>query len=626
MSARLPFRRMLAAFVAGTLSLTTTLPAAAVEPAAALVPIGAGYSETTLEGFASTVMAHAHGDVVQILVVTSAYGDSLKERQANIELASERTQQIEDACNVVVSVAFPDGCDAILLHLFDATETHDPANSALFYDPETDGAYILGGDQDLAMHILADSPAEAAMEDAASRGVVFGGNSAGAAVESTNMIADYTPSGWPYNALERDQIIVWWADPTDTPDPTERGLTFGSQRSVIEQHLYARGRLTRLFNVVAQSDDRFGGDSLLGIGADEDTGLTITGDALASGVFGDTSASVVDFEGADATHAWVGSRATLSARNVLLHVLAPGGAAYDMAGRQALLDGSVIPYVAQPDWDPSLLAAPGAGTLVLGGGLLDDPSSPVFGEITDLAHQTGRHRILVVTAGYRNTGQGSSTGNLYAKALADAGWKESADKVEVIAWGPNGTGGALPLSRLDGAAAVLLAGGDQSLMGAALADASFSGFVRAAVAQAPVVITDRAMSAVMGARYATNADPSSSSVESRASAAFLSGATSFADGLGILPGVTVEPRLTLDQRWGRLVAASAVDPQTLALGLSERTALVLSAGGATVVGERSLVAVDGRAATFGVGGNGAYTALNLVVDLFAAGEAVDPGA
>jgi cyanophycinase-like exopeptidase len=140
-----------------------------------------------------------------------------------------------------------------------------------------------------------------------------------------------------------------------------------------------------------------------------------------------------------------------------------------------------------------------------------------------------------------------------------------------------------------------------------------------------VVVTDRAMTAAMGARYSTMPDPSSSTVESQAAASFVSGSTTFAAGLGLLPGVTIEPRLTLDQRWGRLVAASATDPQTLALGLSERTALVLTSSGASIVGERSLVALDGRAATFEVGTNGAFTALNAVLDLFAPGEAVQPG-
>lgn len=626
MSARHSRHPFIAAVFGAALALASVLPAAAVEPANALVPIGAGYSETTLEGFAQTVIDHATGDTVQILVVTSAYGDSLKERDANIVLAQQRTDQIEVACDAVVTTAFPDGCDAILLHLFDYGETHDPAPSQLFHDAETDGAYILGGDQDLAMHLLADSPAEAAMEDAASRGVVFGGNSAGAAVESTNMIADYTATGWPYNALERDKIVVWWADPNDTPDPTERGLSFGSQRSVIEQHLYARGRLTRLLNVVAQSDDRFGGNSLLGIGADEDTGITITNDSSASGAFGATSVAVVDFEGAAATHGWVGPDETLSARNVLLHVLAPGAASYDMVNRTAELNAADVPYVAQPPWEASLLAAPGPGTLMLGGDLLDDPSSPVFGEIAARARATDSHRILVVTAGYRNVGQGSSSGNDYAKALANAGWKESADKVEVITYGPNGTGGALPASRLNGAAAVIFAGGDQAKIGAALADSAFTSFVRAAVVQAPLVVTDRAMTAVMGDRYVANPNPTDANVESEAADAFLAGDAVFANGLGIVSGVTFEPRLTLDQRWGRLVATTREDPSTIALGISERTALVLTGAAATVSGERSVVALDGRAATYQTGSNGAFTALNTVLDLFAPGETVDPGA
>ncbi len=261
-----PRRPLLALAFAAALSVSSVLPASAAAsaatPASGLVPIGSGYSETTLEGFAQTVIGHATGSEVQILVVTAAYGDSLKERAKNIKLAQQRTDQIDAACDAIVPSSFPAGCNAILLQLFDAAQAQDPANSAAFDDPQTDGAYVLGGDQDLAMHILANSPAEAAMQRAADRGVVFGGNSAGAAVESRNMIADYSAAGFPYNALERDKVIVWWADDGDA----ERGLSLGSQRAVIDQHLYARGRLTRMLNVVAQSDERFGGSSLVGIG------------------------------------------------------------------------------------------------------------------------------------------------------------------------------------------------------------------------------------------------------------------------------------------------------------------------------------------------------------------------
>ena len=52
--------------------------------------------------------------------------------------------------------------------------------------------YVLGGDQTVAMQVVAGTPVEAAMAAAYARGAVFGGNSAGDAVQSRNMINGYT--------------------------------------------------------------------------------------------------------------------------------------------------------------------------------------------------------------------------------------------------------------------------------------------------------------------------------------------------------------------------------------------------------------------------------------------------
>ena len=137
--------------------------------------------------------------------------------------------------------------------------------SAAFNDPETDGAFILGGDQDIAMEVLAESPAEAAMASAFDRGVVFGGTSAGAAVESKSMIAGFTGSNGPEDGFAQGSVDVWWAN---GPDSARRGLIFGSQNIIYDQHFYQRGRFARLLNVVAASDDQFG-VSRLGVGVVE---------------------------------------------------------------------------------------------------------------------------------------------------------------------------------------------------------------------------------------------------------------------------------------------------------------------------------------------------------------------
>jgi cyanophycinase-like exopeptidase len=93
-------------------------------------------------------------------------------------------------------------------------------------------------------------------------------------------------------------------------------------------------------------------------------------------------------------------------------------------------------------------------------------------------------------------------------------------------------------------------------------------------------------------------------------------------GLGILHGVAFEPRLTVDQRWGRLYGVEMAQPKTIDFGIAQTAALVLGSGGAQVSGEGPVIAVDGRAATFATGANGAICALNVVMDTYAPGDTV----
>ena len=104
------------------------------------------------------------------------------------------------------------GCTATLAVLLNRADAMDPANSAALDASTTDGIYVLGGDQEIAMDVLANSPAEAAITAAVrQRGVVLGGTSAGAAVESRNMINGYTTLvDNPELGLQRDSTLMWW--------------------------------------------------------------------------------------------------------------------------------------------------------------------------------------------------------------------------------------------------------------------------------------------------------------------------------------------------------------------------------------------------------------------------------
>ena len=167
---------------------------------------------------------------------------------------------------------------------------------------------------------------------------------------------------------------------------------------------------------------------------------------------------------------------------------------------------------------------------------------------------------------------------------------------------------------------MLFVGGDQSQLATPVSDPSFTSFVRAAVQLAPVVMTDHAMTAAMGDRYAALSDPGPKTLEDQAIADFGVGAVPVAPGLGIVPGASFEPRLTVDYRWGRLYGISAADPDTIAFGICDGTAIVLQGSSPSVSGTLSVVSVDGRAATFDIGTNGALAAFNVLVNTYATGD------
>jgi cyanophycinase len=573
-----------------------------------LDPVGGGYTSASLEGFARAVAAHATGNTVNILVIPSAYGTA-PGLQQNIQLAQRRAAQLQDACQAVLPPGFT-GCTARLLEIFTRQDASNSDYVNAFEDASTDGAFILGGDQAIAMGVLAGTPVESAMADAYKRGVVFGGTSAGDAVESRNMIWGFTQQGSATTELQQGAIKIWWGDDSDL----ERGLVFGSTSTILDQHFYQEGRFGRLVNAAAQSDDHFGGKSKLGIGVDYGTGALLTNDASLAGIFGASSSAVIDFETAQATHSWEGTTATLSARNVATDLIPSGSYAYDLTTRTGYANGSPVPFAAPGPWKSGLLAAPGPGTLILGGDVAGDLSGPVMQQFVARAQATGLTRVVLVMAGYPSTGDANNAATTYSTGLADVGWNGD---VRTLIYGKDRPDPAA----LDGAAGVLFAGGDQSQLAAPLGDSAFRSFVHAAVAQAPVVMTDHAMTAAMGGWYLANPDPGKN-LGDQSIAAFRADYATVKPGLGIVPGAAFEPRLTEDYRWGRLYGLTMARPDTIAFGIAGDTGLVLSNSSATVAGRLSVAALDGRSATFGVGTNGAMAAFNVLLDTFAPGDQV----
>lgn len=591
--------------------MTTALTVSAVAPAGAgapaggsgvairMMPAGGGYEAGTLQGFAREAARGASGRSIDLVVVPSAYGDALVDRPENIALARERTAEVEAACEAIVTAPLT-GCTARLAILLDRKDAANPANSAALRDPGTDGIYLLGGDQGIAMRVLAGSPAERAITAAAKRGAVIGGTSAGAAVESVSMINGYVGDYGAAQGLRRGSTLMWWGDDGDR----ERGLVFGSAAAIYDQHFYQRGRFGRSLSTIAAADERFGGRSPVGVGVDYATSVTNTGDRRLTDVTGDSGAATIDFESLGATHRWVGTQRWLSARKVKVNLLTEG-TAYDLTTRRLTRDGATVGAVTGRAWTAP--SAPGRGALYLGGGVLGGPR--VIPAVVKEAADAGAHpesaRLLVLSA------DSASTGAEYGDRVKQAGW---AGHIDLVTYGAPGWAGT-DVTRYR---AVLVVAVSPPGAARAMADPRFGAMVATAVRTAPVVLADGPAAAYAGTRWSPNPRPDGDDYEDRAVAAFKTGEARWRAGLALVPAAVV-PAINTDYQWGRLFNAVATARSQLGLGISAGTAIRFQGGEARVV-DGSVVVADGRDATTWSSRNGTLGAGGIVLDVFGPGE------
>ncbi len=96
-------------------------------------------------------------------------------------------------------------------------------------------------------------------------------------------------------------------------------------------------------------------------------------------------------------------------------------------------------------------------------------------------------------------------------------------------------------------------------------------------------------------------------------------------GVGLV-AANFEPHAVENGAWGRLFALAYDHPGQPAFGLGANTTVVLTPGRAEVMGDEAVVALDLRTAARDLGDNGAYVVANGLLDVFVAGDAVEPQA
>ena len=325
-----------------------------------LIPMGGGYDEV-LPGFGQVLFARVRDTNVCVTIVpasfsSSAFAISPAERAQHLACAERRRQMIELALNA----AAPSGvtCNVALAPIFVRDDAEDESNLA-YFGPEVDAVFLLGGDQAVAMRVLHGTPAEAAIDAIYRRGGIIGGTSAGAGMQAQIMLAGFRPGYGMQRSLHIGATAVW-----NTGE--ERGLICGAGGIIFDQHFFQRGRMGRLLEAITSP-----GAPGIGVGIDAYTGLQVRADGHMGDVFGAYSVAVLDAQsyGAVDNASQRGSHGSISLRNVLVHLLAPGGSSYDLRTcSHSLAPNLPLPQARRFD---GLALPQGAGTLYLSGGMDD---------------------------------------------------------------------------------------------------------------------------------------------------------------------------------------------------------------------------------------------------------------
>lgn len=565
-------------------------------PPRLLIPIGGGYSDT-YPGLVASILAQRRSDAVRILVLAPTYSTNPEviteaERQTNLQDAERRRFEIEGACQR----AAPEGvtCTALIVPVFTRSEAFDPAMLA-YFTPPPDGIFLLGGDQNVAMQVLANTPLEAAMAEAYATGTVVAGTSAGSSMQSFAMTTGYNPNFAAANSLDFGATGVWQSEAL-------HGLSCGIRSAIIDQHFFQRSRLGRLLNTIAQP-----GVPHVGLGIDAFTGVRITNETRVGDVFGLYTVTILD---AETYHAavgvrYVGPRHTLSLRNVLFHLLAPGHDAwYDLATRTV----SLAPPPATVDRDFAALTLPaGAGDLLLTGDLFNRlEGHPALARFVTLSGGAAG-RALIVTMAYPSTASAQRNAERLAAALGMPA------EVQVL------SAAAGPLTLPEGITGILLTGRDQ----AQLAPAQLTA-IKEAWRQGIPLLADNAAAALIGSDYvAMEPVERLDDAEFATQKAFWRDKVTQAPGLGLLD-IALEPHVLEDNRWGRLISLAYARPERLALGLTRDAALSLSATQAELLGDNVLFVFDLREAQLALGANDAFVIANGLLDVFAPGDVIAP--
>ncbi|GAB4492218.1 MAG: Type 1 glutamine amidotransferase-like domain-containing protein [Anaerolineales bacterium] len=563
-----------------------------------LIPIGGGYADI-YAGFSQAAVANARDGQVNLLVLAPTYSSnaiqiSQAERETNIKDAEERRFQIEEACKRAAPPHLT--CKAVLAPIFTRSDAFEPTHLSLFAD-NLAAVFLLGGDQTVAMQVLAGTPAEARLTELHRAGTIIAGTSAGGGLQSRAMLAGYNENYARETSLFFGAADVWNTD-------EKHGLPFGLQTAILDQHFHQRARFGRLLNAILQP-----GVPHIGVGVDAYTGV-IAQDEILSGVFGLYTVSVLD---AQTYHTADGLRYVtvaenrpplLSARNILVSLLSPGDSAYDLKTRTGQVGNQAYPapQTLERSFD-SLSLPPGAGALLLSGDISGTLENNLI--LKRFIELTGgpNANLLVIADGGASASANERTAQRYADALTKLGAAATVGNADTASQSVTG---------------FVLVGRDASKM-------TPPEWLREPWLAGKPILADNAAATLLGSFYAAHPPGPTEGEEAEAAnqQSFWQGKTDIRPGVGLI-NLTLQPQMLDNNRFGRLFSLAYNHPDQLAIGLNANTALEITSAGARVLGENGIFVLDLRSAQLGLGSNNGFVIFNGLLDVFAPGEMVQP--
>ncbi len=598
-----------------------TMPAWAQDPEAVRtwIPIGAEYAPETLQLFAQQAINHNQDSIVQIRILlppfsTNSFFVGFVDRQSNLEEAKERASQVQSACLDLVTP--PVTCNTTVPDIQIRNEAQESSNLSEF-SGEIDGLFALGGNQTIAMQVMANTQLEDILESLYRSGVPMGGTSAGTAMMSRYMVAGYVDDFNAWNGLELGSIDLAYS----VTGRTSRGLRFGLDTAILDQHVLERGRILRLLQAVEQSPV-----PKVGAGLEKQTGSLIRNDQILEGVKGLASALVLDLETyQSADHAqYTGSRRSLAIRNVAMHLLPQGDNAYNFRLKRPLQAGSRIdpPHLITRAFD-FLKRPTGSAPVIIGGDLLErgDSTASLIPFIDAFADESAPDRfVLHAKAAGGNTavlavGQDPSTLDAATRTVKGLRLKQLKVKQETLT--PTSNIAALAI-RLQAEDAIVVTASNQQEV-AALVDRLRRLNLDGMNQSGTPLLFDNAAAAAVGQWMTSEPGPADTIMakESQATSPYLIHYPFVEPGLNLIPGTLFEPRAFYDYRYGRLVQAVFQDSSIVAFGIERETALEITPDSVSVLGPAAVLDIDGRYATqLAAGDNGAIAAQWLLLDTF----------